>query len=204
MTEPKHNLTDRIRYRPCEYDLTPGPWEPVSGASLAILDLFYDTFKGLGMIGSEFTRLPYVGQTNARSGQPVKTVDLATDSPTTSFSQPVTGACSAQKFIGQRAAKGLYQITKAAARSPMTFTVAMAQGAHNAPRMWGDRTVRPQPKVTGLGTGLMAGCKVSCLLNAHILLLEIDPQFTSVRVLISTDVPQSFPSNNPKCAVRWC
>lgn len=86
----------------------------------------------------------------------------------------------------------------------MTFTVAMAQGAHNAPRMWGDRTVRPQPKVTGLGTGLMAGCKVSCLLNAHILLLEIDPQFTPVRVLISTDVPQSFPSKNPRCTVRWC
>lgn len=36
----------------------------------------------------------------------------------------------------------------------------MAQGAHNAPRMWGDRTVRPQHDVTGLGSGLAAAGKV--------------------------------------------
>src|SRR5450432_3608526 len=53
---------NRSRYRPCQYDLNPGPWEPVSGATLAILDLFYDTFKGIGEIGSEFVRVPYVGQ----------------------------------------------------------------------------------------------------------------------------------------------
>jgi hypothetical protein len=63
--------------------------------------------------------------------------------------------------VGFRAAKGLGRIVKAAARAPGTFTVAMAQGAHNAPRMWGDKTVRPQEKVTGVVSGVVAGCKVS-------------------------------------------
>jgi hypothetical protein len=65
-----------------------------------------------------------------------------------------------EKFVGLRAAKGLGRIVKAAARAPGAFTVAMAQGAHNAPRMWGDKTVRQQDKVTGVVSGVTAGCKV--------------------------------------------
>ena len=62
--------------------------------------------------------------------------------------------------MGFRAGKGFGRIIKAAARAPGTFTVAMAQGAHNAPRMWGDKTVRPQDKITGVVSGVTAGCKV--------------------------------------------
>jgi hypothetical protein len=42
----------------------------------------------------------------------------------------------------------------------MKFTVAMAEGAHNAPRLWGDRLVRKPTKVTGIVSGLSAGCQV--------------------------------------------
>lgn len=49
------------RFRPCEYDLNHGPWNPVTGGRLAIFDLFYDFFKGMGEIGSEFIRVPNVG-----------------------------------------------------------------------------------------------------------------------------------------------
>lgn len=65
-----------------------------------------------------------------------------------------------EKIVGSRAAKGLGRMTTASLRSPMTFSVAMAQGAHNAPKMWGDKTVRPQEKVTDLGSGLKAAGKV--------------------------------------------
>ena len=65
------------------------------------------------------------------------------------------------KIVGARAAKGIARMTKATVRSPMTMTVAMAQGAHNLPKMYGDKTVRPQDKITGVGSGLIAGTKVS-------------------------------------------
>ena len=35
----------------------------------------------------------------------------------------------------------------------------MARGAHNLPSLWGDRTVRQQKKVTGLGSGVKEGVK---------------------------------------------
>lgn len=38
--------------------------------------------------------------------------------------------------------------------------MGMAQGAHNLPKVWGDKTVRPQEKITGLGSGLKAAVKV--------------------------------------------
>ncbi|KAG9748934.1 hypothetical protein KCU73_g6959, partial [Aureobasidium melanogenum] len=41
----------------------------------------------------------------------------------------------------------------------MKFTVAMAEGAHNAPRLWGDRSVRKPVKVTGIMSGISAGCQ---------------------------------------------
>lgn len=44
----------------------------------------------------------------------------------------------------------------------------MAQGAHNAPRLWGDKTVRGQDKTTGLGSGIVATSKV-CSLSSRIL-----------------------------------
>ena len=65
------------------------------------------------------------------------------------------------KSAGQRAAKGISRIGKAAIRFPMTFTVGMAQGAHNLPKVWGDKTVRSQEKITGFGSGLKAAVKVS-------------------------------------------
>lgn len=140
-----------MRFRPCEYDLNHGPWDPLTGGTIAIVDLFYDVFKGIGEIGSEFVRVPSVSQSETSKTKqavhyPAKAeVSLNTD----------------DKIVGARAAKGIARMTKAAVRSPMAMTVAMAQGAHNLPKMYGDKTVRPQDKITGVGSGLVAGTKVS-------------------------------------------
>jgi hypothetical protein len=118
---------------------------------MAMVDLVYDVFKGIGEIGSEFVRVPSVSQTQG-------------DSSTTAVHYPARAEVSLNsddKVIGARAAKGVARMTKASLRSPMTFTVAMAQGAHNLPKMYGDKTVRPQDKITGVGSGLKAGTKVS-------------------------------------------
>lgn len=68
---------------------------------------------------------------------------------------------SARQVFGVRTAKGFGRIFQATARAPMKFTVAMAEGAHNAPRLWGDRSVRKPVKVTGIMSGISAGCQVS-------------------------------------------
>lgn len=52
-------------YRSCEYDINHGPWDPVTGGTLAVVDLFYDVFKGMGEIGSEFVRVPNIGLNKA-------------------------------------------------------------------------------------------------------------------------------------------
>lgn len=119
---------------------------------MAIGELFYDVFKGLGEIGSEFVRVPNVGQSKAV---------LPDDSEQVHYPARPQKSSGNDKIVGARAAKGLTRMTTATLRSPMTFTVAMAQGAHNAPKMWGDKTVRPQEKITSLGSGLKAAGKVS-------------------------------------------
>lgn len=45
-------------------------------------------------------------------------------------------------------------------KSPMGFTLGVAKGFHNAPKLYGDTTVRESPKVTGFHSGLRAAGKV--------------------------------------------
>lgn len=59
--------------------------------------------------------------------------------------------------LGHEAAFGFRKTGGAIARFPMNVTLALAQGFHNAPRLYGDETVRRPPRVTGLHSGLRAG-----------------------------------------------
>ena len=140
--------------RPCEYDLNHGSWGPVTGGTIAIIDLFYDFFTGVLEIVSELIRVPNVGQKGESSKSSLPT-HFSAQSPMSSRSK------MDDKIIGERAAKGLGRMTKEVLRSPMAFSVGMAQGAHNLPKVWGDKTVRPQEKITGIGSGLKAASKVS-------------------------------------------
>src|SRR2546421_2731848 len=118
------DAADRGRYRPCQYNLNPGPWEPVSGATLAILDLVYDTFKGVGEIGSEFVYVPYVGQKRTGktldAAQPVaQELRAAEGSPQQAVYRPARATNgSNETILGFRAAQGVGRIVKAAARAP--------------------------------------------------------------------------------------
>lgn len=118
-----------------------------------MVDLFYDVFRGIGEIGSEFVRIPSVGRSSGESSPTTQTVHYP--------ARAEVSLNADNKVVGGRAAKGAVRMAKATVRSPMAFTVAMAQGAHNLPKMYGDKTVRPQDKVTGLGSGLWVGTKVS-------------------------------------------
>ncbi|KAL3423468.1 glycosyltransferase family 28 domain-containing protein [Phlyctema vagabunda] len=57
------------------------------------------------------------------------------------------------------AGKGVSRIVGAGLKSPMDFTLGLARGFHNAPKLYGDDTVRPQAKVTDFQSGLKAAGK---------------------------------------------
>lgn len=71
------------------------------------------------------------------------------------------------------AAKGAQRIVAAGMKSPMDFTLGIARGFHNAPKLYGDDTVRPHEKVVDFQSGLKAAGKVfaprgsdSCITNS--------------------------------------
>ncbi|KAL9087941.1 MAG: hypothetical protein Q9159_003383 [Coniocarpon cinnabarinum] len=55
--------------------------------------------------------------------------------------------------------KGAWKFTEAGVKSPLDFTLAMAKGFHNAPKLYGDETVRKSDKIVDLRTGLKAAGK---------------------------------------------
>jgi hypothetical protein len=64
-----------------------------------------------------------------------------------------------------RSMQGLTRIASATIKAPKDITLSTVQGLHNAPKIYGDRTVREMPKATGLGSGLKAAGKVRKLFD---------------------------------------
>ncbi|GAB7364733.1 hypothetical protein MBLNU230_g5532t1 [Neophaeotheca triangularis] len=55
--------------------------------------------------------------------------------------------------------KGVNRIVGAGLKSPMDFTMGLAKGFHNAPKLYGDETVRKPTQVTDFQSGMKAGWK---------------------------------------------
>lgn len=58
--------------------------------------------------------------------------------------------------MAQDVGSGFGKTAGAVARFPMDLTLAVAQGFHNAPRLYGDSTVRRPTRITGMKSGLKA------------------------------------------------
>ncbi|KAK2066533.1 hypothetical protein P8C59_000340 [Phyllachora maydis] len=67
-----------------------------------------------------------------------------------------TDADNPAKDVVKQIGRGTVKSAAALARAPVDLSVALAQGFHNAPRLYGDDTVRPPPRVTGIRSGLKA------------------------------------------------
>ena len=99
---------------------------------------------------------------------PVESSDsqLATQDPTSSNaltksgSDPGPSAGQASLNMAVATGKGLGKLAGLGVTVPMDVTLNLAKGFHNVPRMYGDKTVRKQERVTGLGSGLKAAGKV--------------------------------------------
>lgn len=120
--------------------------------------MFYNVFQGFGEIGSDILRLSNVKESSSRE----RPQDHLTYSTSLRDNTTTARADLDTKTLGSDSLKGVTRIVKSTIRAPMTFTFAMAQGAHNAPRLWGDKTVRDQDKITGLASGVVAAGKVCC------------------------------------------
>jgi UDP:flavonoid glycosyltransferase YjiC (YdhE family) len=57
---------------------------------------------------------------------------------------------------GAHTSKGFGRIVKTALQSPMDLSMSITEGFHNAPKLWGDDTVRPPQKVSDLKSGARA------------------------------------------------
>ncbi|PVH98274.1 glycosyltransferase family 1 protein [Periconia macrospinosa] len=62
----------------------------------------------------------------------------------------------AEEFAHE-AGHGFKKTGGAILKSPMNISVALTQGFHNAPRLYGDETVRRPPRITGFHSGIRAG-----------------------------------------------
>ncbi|KAL8899916.1 MAG: hypothetical protein Q9207_005949 [Kuettlingeria erythrocarpa] len=68
-----------------------------------------------------------------------------------------SGQISLDAAVG--AGRGIGRIVGAGVKSPMDFTLNLARGFHNAPKLYGDESVRHPDKVTGIRSGLKAAGK---------------------------------------------
>ena len=82
--------------------------------------------------------------------------------PSQHSSQPATDQpirqISFETALG--AGKGVGRMVGAGLKSPMDFTLGLAKGFHNAPKLYGDSSVRKTEKITGLQSGLKVAGKV--------------------------------------------
>ncbi|KAH7038290.1 uncharacterized protein B0I36DRAFT_315946, partial [Microdochium trichocladiopsis] len=80
-----------------------------------------------------------------------------TPGPLTAATTPGTAGIDnpAEEYF-QEVAGGFEDTGKALARAPADLALALAQGFHNAPRLYGDDTVRPPVRVTGFKSGMRA------------------------------------------------
>ena len=59
--------------------------------------------------------------------------------------------------LAHQTGSGMKVSAKAILRAPLELQLAVAQGFHNAPRLYGDETVRRPRRITGIKSGLRAG-----------------------------------------------
>ncbi|KAI5265947.1 UDP-Glycosyltransferase/glycogen phosphorylase [Aureobasidium subglaciale] len=96
---------------------------------------------------------------NSRSSSPHRTNTSQSQAPAQAQSQG--GETNVREVIEAAfgASKGVSRIVGAGFKSPMDFTHALAKGFHNAPKLYGDESVRKPDRITDFRSGLRAATK---------------------------------------------
>ncbi|KAI0006887.1 hypothetical protein F4779DRAFT_594506 [Xylariaceae sp. FL0662B] len=172
-----------IRHK--EWNDFEGPGEPVTGITGQLVATIGDVFGGVGSVPYRLAKtsnkraerkemkehrrrqrhralaersagFPFPkqgdGTVNADSNDGTHLVDNAS-APITPSTAPLEPA---QEEYLNDIEKGFGKSGRALAHAPVDLSLALAQGFHNAPRLYGDETVRRPIRVTGVCSGLKA------------------------------------------------
>ncbi|EOA90085.1 glycosyltransferase family 1 protein [Exserohilum turcica Et28A] len=163
-----------------------GPGEPITGVWGSLMTSFSDAAAGVGgmpvEIGKSIRKREKIKEkkrrlqkrdahktAHANAGTSSNEVgqDASNNPQTNGRPQPTRNETTLSKIsepseelteeLGREAAFGFRKTGHAIARFPMDLTLAVTQGFHNAPRLYGDETVRRPPRVTGFHSGTRAG-----------------------------------------------
>ncbi|PWW80207.1 Glycosyltransferase Family 1 protein [Tuber magnatum] len=171
-----------------DWNTDTGPFEPISGATGALAGTLGSVMVGLGDLPKgvfkQFRKAkPKNGSHPEGISSPPSSLYSGNEKASrsdVSFTASSTTAAESEKDSSKRltspksgesetgimdlgtaigAGKSVSRIVEAGLRSPMDFTLSLAQGFHNAPKLYGDTTVRSLDKVTGFHSGLKAAGK---------------------------------------------
>lgn len=92
---------------------------------------------------------------SAKTGGVQKGEDEGNDRDGESIHTATTEGTADEGYVDQ-VAEGVGRSARAMATAPIDLSMALAQGFHNAPRLYGDDTVRRPTRVTGIRSGLRA------------------------------------------------
>lgn len=80
----------------------------------------------------------------------------AEDPDAVSLNATATETSAAENWYNNEVSRGALKSAGALASAPIDLSIALAQGFHNAPRLYGDDTVRRPQRITGIHSGLRA------------------------------------------------
>ncbi|KAK0386302.1 hypothetical protein NLU13_6139 [Sarocladium strictum] len=172
LVQSGHISWKRLRlHRHTEWNDFEGPGEPVTGVAGSIAKSVGNVFGGIGGVPKRLHRttkkrkeLEEAASKGSEDGQQREAgangqkQDVALGSIPHTDSQPMTTEQAAEQYVGD-VTSGFGQTATAIAKAPVDLSLALAQGFHNAPRLYGDDTVRRPVRVTGISSGLKAAGK---------------------------------------------
>lgn len=126
-----------------EYDLESGPWDPITGVVSSCLGMIGNMTKSLGDVPIAVSRANKARPTDGSVARGSLNIAQGT----------VVGT-----------SKGVGRILLAGFRSPFEVMLMAARGFHNVPALYGDGSVRPPERITGVVSGFEAMGKVRQLI----------------------------------------
>ncbi|KAI2776501.1 glycosyltransferase family 1 protein [Daldinia loculata] len=162
-----------------------GPGEPVTGVVGSIVGTVGDVFSGIGSVPYRLAKTSHKrAEWRKRKERKRQQKQDALAKRSTEFPFPIQGDSSAgadtnrsgllghasthattpataplepfQEEYLNEIEEGIGKTGRALAHAPVDLSLALAQGFHNAPRLYGDETVRRPIRVTGIRSGLKA------------------------------------------------
>ena len=122
-----------------EYDLESGPWDPITGVVSSCLGMVGNMTKSLGDVPAAVSR--------ANKARPID-------------GSVARGSLNVAQGTVFGTSKGVGRILLAGFRSPFEVMLMAARGFHNVPALYGDSSVRPHERITGVVSGFEAMGKV--------------------------------------------